>query len=206
MNILLTNVGKEFHNQFVIRNINHSFSTTDFIGIKGSNGSGKSTFLRLISSILTPSEGKVEYTTAQGNLSHEQARFEFSVSSPAMQLPPKMNIHDIFQFHFIYRKSINQLSTEEILNVSSLWAHKHKLYQELSSGLQQRVKLALACFSQSKFILLDEPTSNLDKEGIRWTHSIFEQYRLKRGIIIASNEERDFSNCNAIYSINQWKP
>ena len=77
--------------------------------------------------------------------------------------------------------------------------------RDSSSGMQQRVKLAMAICSDSSILLLDEPTTNLDKEGMAWYTSILKKYSQNRLIVIASNEERDFELCNKSLSILDFK-
>jgi ABC-type multidrug transport system ATPase subunit len=62
--------------------------------------------------------------------------------------------------------------------------------------MKQRLKLAQAFFSDTKVLLLDEPTSNLDKRGISLYLQLIKQYSNNRLVIICSNDETEYSFCN----------
>ena len=74
-----------------------------------------------------------------------------------------------------------------------------------SSGMKQRVKLAQAIFSDSAVVLLDEPCSNLDAKGIELYHSLINTYCRERLVMVCSNDKVEYSFCNEVISINDFK-
>ena len=85
---------------------------------------------------------------------------------------------------------------------------KHILDKEIryfSSGMKQRVKLVLACFSSSSLLFLDEPTSNLDKVGEAWYLDLVEDTVKDRLLIIGSNQEHEYAFCNEYLEIMDYK-
>jgi ABC-type multidrug transport system ATPase subunit len=72
--------------------------------------------------------------------------------------------------------------------------------------MKQRLKLALAILSDTPYLLLDEPTTNLDTEGVQWYRQLIEQYTAGRTLVIASNVEVDFDFCEHHIDIPQYKP
>ncbi|KKX49510.1 ABC transporter ATP-binding protein [Sphingobacterium sp. IITKGP-BTPF85] len=72
--------------------------------------------------------------------------------------------------------------------------------------MKQRVKLALACCSDSAFVLLDEPTSNLDTAGEGWYLELVDKTkRADRLFIICSNQEKEYNFCDQTLSISDYK-
>ena len=71
--------------------------------------------------------------------------------------------------------------------------------------MKQRLKLALAILSDTPYLLLDEPTTNLDTEGVQWYRQLIEQYTAGRTLVIASNVDVDFDFCEERVHILDYK-
>lgn len=205
MNITLDSIGKQYSSGWVIRDVYHHFESNSITGIKGKNGSGKSTLLRIISSMLTPTEGAISFTLQGETLELEQIPQKISHVAPSIELIDSLTIAETLQFHFAFREMVSGESVAHLLETVWLTDSKELQISELSSGMKQRLQLALAFFTKSELILLDEPTSNLDEEGIDLYYHLIDNYQLGRTIVIASNEERDFKHCQEILDVNQWK-
>jgi ABC-type multidrug transport system ATPase subunit len=81
----------------------------------------------------------------------------------------------------------------------------HKYIKNFSSGMKQRLKLALAFFSESPVMLLDEPTSNLDEHGINWYMQNIRSNISNKLILISSNQPAEYSFCDKIINLNDFK-
>ena len=86
-----------------------------------------------------------------------------------------------------------------------LQAAANKQIRFYSSGMKQRVKLAQAIFSDVEIILLDEPCSNLDANGIELYHSLIKNYCLQRLVIVCSNDEVEYNFCKEIIAIQNFR-
>ena len=80
-----------------------------------------------------------------------------------------------------------------------------KQIRYFSSGMKQRLKLAIAIFSNAPILLLDEPCSNLDKEGIELYHDLIQQYALHKLIIVGSNDPQEYSFCKHQVNLLEYK-
>ena len=74
-----------------------------------------------------------------------------------------------------------------------------------SSGMKQRLKLAQAFFSQTTVLLLDEPTTNLDEEGIEVYKNLWAKHTANRLVIVSSNDKTEYENCNDVIKIGDYK-
>ncbi|MBK9456393.1 MAG: ATP-binding cassette domain-containing protein [Bacteroidetes bacterium] len=83
--------------------------------------------------------------------------------------------------------------------------HQHKAIKSFSSGMKQRVKLITTLMSDCEIIILDEPTTNLDIKGVDWYLSLVEKVRNNKLIITGSNLEREYSFCNHVMNIADYK-
>jgi len=198
MTITLDGIGKRFHKDWVFRSLSHSFTSSTRCAIAGPNGSGKSTLLKIISGQLRASEGSVNYNRDSSRVGDEQVYQWMSVSAPALELIEEFTLEEHLRFHSRFVRM--SASADQIMTAIGLTDHRHKRIADFSSGMKQRVKLAIALFSDVPVLLLDEPTSNLDKEGIAWFESELPR-QSGRLIIIASNEERDLAGCDERISL-----
>lgn len=205
MRIELSGVAKKYQSDYIIQNFDYQFSSEEIVGISGKNGSGKSTFIQLISSVLTPTAGKISYFLNDEEIPLEKAKYKIALCSPAMALIDHNTVAETIDFHFSFKEYLPTWNKEKLLQEAWLSSSQNKLVAELSSGMKQRLQLALAFFSNVNCLLLDEPTSNLDEKGINWFNRLIEKYKHNRLLIIASNEDRDFTHCQTIITEQQFK-
>ena len=94
---------------------------------------------------------------------------------------------------------------KEIISIVNLQKAAHKQIRYFSSGMKQRVKLAQAIFSNSPVVLLDEPLTNLDEEGVFLYNNLIENYCKNRLLIISSNDKKEYSFCDQVIDLMQYK-
>jgi ABC-type multidrug transport system ATPase subunit len=100
---------------------------------------------------------------------------------------------------------IPTVDTKEIIFLSSLENAAHKQIRYFSSGMKQRVKLAQAIFSKTPIVLLDEPLTNLDEEGVWLYHNLIEKHCKNRLLIISSNNKKEYLFCDEIIDVRDYK-
>ncbi len=205
MDVLLQQVGKRYPSGWVVKDATHHFTSSSITGIAGHNGSGKSTLLRIISSLLTPDEGSVIHSSKNQEIKKQDVAYKVYHIAPDISLVNRLTIAETLHYHFQFRSLQNGLSTNQLLDLIWLQDVDDKQLSMLSSGMLQRLQLGLAFFTASDLILLDEPTSNLDDAGIELFNHLLSTYRHNRTVIIASNEQRDFIQCDSLLQMNQWK-
>ena len=186
MNDILTTkeLGKNFKHKRVLDQINLNVPTGKIYCIMGPNGAGKSTLLKIISGIEKPTEGVITFKGKDwkredlkviGSLIEEPGLFD--------NLTVEENIKLKLKLHRIENK--NQ---EQILNTLGFGDHNQQKVKGFSTGMRQRLGIALAFMGNPDLVILDEPTNGLDTFGI---HELRELLMLekKQGktIIIASH-------------------
>jgi ABC-type multidrug transport system ATPase subunit len=100
---------------------------------------------------------------------------------------------------------LSALGMKEIISIINLQKAAHKQIRYFSSGMKQRVKLAQAIFSDTPIVLLDEPLTNLDEEGVSLYNNLIENYCKNRMLIISSNDKKEYSFCEQIIDLMQYK-
>jgi ABC-type multidrug transport system ATPase subunit len=192
MKIELDKVSKKFGKQWIFRNISAVFGSGASYAIIGANGSGKSTLLKIVSGIVSPNEGKVSYTLDGKDIPVDEIFRQLSYSAPYLDLPEELSIAEIIAFHQSM-KPLKGITAAELLKMLEIPADKE--IRDCSSGMKQRVKFALAFYTESKILLLDEPTANMDHRWRDWTLDLVKSDKQERITIICSNEpiEYDFA-------------
>ena len=204
MLITLTNTGKRFNREWIFRGVNQQFHSPGRYAITGSNGSGKSTLLQVIAGAITHSEGAVTYQTGGGKqLLPTQHFSEVAIAAPYLELIEELTALEMTRFHAGF-KSLTT-TPELMLEKVSLQAAANRQIRYFSSGMKQRLKLALAFFSNSPVLLLDEPTTNLDAEGNTLYQSLIQEQTAGRMIIISSNVPAEFVCCEKVICMEDYK-
>ncbi len=206
MNIKLDNIGKRYRYEWIFRNIDFHFETGKAYAISGANGAGKSTFMQLLSGHLSPSKGVICYSNHQRDIEIGQLYQYLSFAAPYVELVEELTLSEMIDFHLQFKSLL--CSKEALLDLLQFTkATRSKAVKYFSSGMQQRLKLALAICSDTALLLLDEPTVTLDAQAIDWFGTILQKYAYnkRRTIVIASNISTDFVKNSIAFDIGAYK-
>lgn len=199
-------------------NLSHSFETMlytqvnlqvcegESIAILGVSGSGKSTILNNLSTLLPPKSGRVSLLDKDDI---------YSLSSKEQLLLRRLHIGIVFQAHYLFRgfsgienlKVASILSDERIDNalLESFGIDKviHQQIGELSGGQQQRLSIARVLTKKPKIIFADEPTGNLDKQtALQVMEVLFSYIRTHNAALILATHDQEIANsCSKIYRL-----
>ena len=203
MQIILNNVGKRFNHEWIFRHCDYTFETGKSYAITGPNGSGKSTLLQVIAGSLTHNEGSIQLGLVHGPWTMDNLYKAISIAAPYLELIEEMTAKEMLTFHAKF-KSLS-LSTAQILQIVGLENAINKQLRYFSSGMKQRLKLAQAFFSDSPVLLLDEPTTNLDEDGIALYHQLIDNYTKGKLVIVSSNDKQEYNFCEEVITIADYK-
>ena len=203
MKITLQNIGKKYYNHWLYNEINLTIESNTSTVIIGKNGSGKSTLLQIIAGNIIPNTGNVIWENNKKNIPQEERYKYLSVVAPYLEIPEELNFSELIDFQKKFKPTIHSFSNEQIIDLSNLKKAVDKPIKFYSSGMKQRVKIALALFSETPVLLLDEPCSNLDEESIEWYKESIENYTNNRTVIVFSNNQKEeYSFCKETFTIN----
>lgn len=214
MKISLTNAGKRFNRDWIFRNLSYEFTAGNAYAITGPNGSGKSTLLQIIGGAMVASEGKVDYEIKNkeleirnekvGEAGDNMYRY-IAITAPYLEVIEEMTAKEFLSFHAKFKPFITSVSIQSILEIVGLDKSAHKQIRYYSSGMKQRVKLAQAIFSDVPCVLLDEPCTNLDTEGVGLYQRLIEKYCAGRLVIVSSNDEAEYGFCGEVLKMGDYK-
>ncbi len=205
MKINLTKLGKRYNRDWIFRNLDFQFDEGKHYAITGPNGSGKSTLLQIISGASIFNEGSISYFENGNPFGEEKVYQKISYAAPYLDVVEEMTLTEFFTFHHNMKGWLPGLDTSEIITLSALKNAAHKQIRYFSSGMKQRVKLAQAIFSDVPAVLLDEPLTNLDEEGVSLYHELIGKYCRNRLLIISSNDKKEYSFCKEIVDMRNYK-
>lgn len=198
MKISLDGIGKRYQRHWVFRSISNVYEPAGRYAILGHNGSGKSTLLRIIGGIQPPSSGKISYSQEGTQLLKQEHWFRHvAFCAPGMDLPEELTLREFMEFHFTFKALLPGYTIVDVIKATGLQSASGKPIGDYSSGMRQRVKLAQAMFAQTPVLLLDEPCTNLDEDGVSQYLQWIDQCTAGRTVIVASNDPREYSFCES---------
>ena len=215
--IKLDDVGKRFRYEWIFRNLSTTFEGGKTYALLGSNGSGKSTLMKILSGHLSPSAGKITFTIDEEKQDEDNIYKHISYAAPYVELIEELTLTEMIQFHIKFKPLSKSLTVNGLIEILNFDKSRHKEIRLFSSGMKQRLKLALAICSDSPILLLDEPTTNLDAQGVAWYRQLMSRFTVSEGnldsfgkegnrlTIIASNIEHDYDFCDKMLNIEDFK-
>ncbi|MDP4228989.1 MAG: ABC transporter ATP-binding protein [Bacteroidota bacterium] len=202
-------VTKRYSRASVFAPVSFTASSGKVLSITGSNGSGKSTLLKIIAGVTAPSRGICSWSFGDSesiptNPNREKRNVDFQRDlqkilgfvSPYLELYYELTAIEHVQFvaelkgyHITNDEAVSELTS---FGLDPMIARSERTLKQYSSGMQQRVRLAMAFIAAPKVLLLDEPSSNLDEVGIGILFRRIEDAVEKGALaIIATNDERE---------------
>jgi lantibiotic transport system ATP-binding protein len=148
-----------------IQDLSLSIPQGSIYGFLGHNGAGKSTTIRLLLGLLQPSSGAVRMfgKTLATNRAELYSRSGALIESPSIY--EHLTARENLRIAAVYR-GIAKFRTDEVLEMVGLEKEHNKQTRAFSTGMKQRLGLALALLHNPELLILDEPTNGLDPQGI----------------------------------------
>ena len=167
MSILKTqNLTKRYGGRAAVDNVSLTVEKGDIFGLIGQNGAGKTTFMRLVTSLTRPDSGHISLfgETEPAGLTAARARVGSVIEAPALygNLTAVQNL----EYYRIQRGITDKNRVRQVLETVGLTDTGKKKFKNFSLGMKQRLGLAVAILSHPDFLIMDEPTNGLDPTGI----------------------------------------
>ena len=190
--ITLTNVTKQWGNFIGVNDLNLEIEDGAFVTLLGSSGCGKTTTLRMIAGLETPTRGEIRFDdkimfSDEKNINVPAAKREVGFLFQNYALWPHMTVTQNIAFGLETLKWKKPEITErvkEMLKTLRIEQFADRYPAELSGGQQQRVLLARALCATSKLLFLDEPVSGLDPRVTAEMYDLIERLNHEQGITV----------------------
>ena len=202
--IILKDITKKYGQNTILENISLKAESGRILAITGGNGSGKSTLLKLIMGIEEVSSGEIHYLLNKQEIVDKSFLKNIATVTPELEFYPQLTVQENMELFLGLRDiSFNAKIIAECLERFGLKANVlNKFFGELSTGMAQRVKLAVLLASNSEIWLLDEPGSNIDEAGVNLLlKEISNAKKAGKLIILATNDSREVAVADEIFQL-----
>lgn len=197
------NLSKKYTGKTVLKALSFSHSQ-GILGISGANGSGKSTLLKCLAKLLKPTDGAIHWVDQGEELDQSEVIKQLGYAAPYLNLYDELTVFENIEFLAnLSNPSQTHDSIQELLSRTHILELQNKLFKTLSTGQRQRVKLAASLVKEPSILLLDEPGSNLDKDGHQLVADLVQSEVQKDTlVIIASNDANEMALCDQVISLS----
>ena len=186
----LENINKSYNNELILKNINLYFENTGFISILGPSGSGKTTLLNIISGLIKPDSGTIQYNNLLLNKFNRKSWDSFRTYNLSYIFQDYKLLEDITVIDNIKILTNNNNKIKQLLAKLEINKIQKQKVNKLSGGEKQRVAIARALANDPDILLADEPTGALDTiNSVKIMNILKEISKNKLVIIVTHNIE-----------------
>lgn len=174
---------KSFSGQMAVNNISLNIEKNSVYGLLGPNGAGKSTTLKMITGILKPTSGSIEFD------GHLWKRNDLEHIGALIEMPPLYENLTAYENLKVRTTlfGLDDARINEVLQIVQLTNTGRKRVGQFSLGMKQRLGIAIALLNHPKLLILDEPTNGLDPVGIEELRELIRSFPTKGITVILSS-------------------
>ena len=178
-----TNLCKKFNGYMAVNQVSLCIEKNSIYGLLGPNGAGKSTTLKMITGIMRPTSGTIEFNGTQWTREH------LNDIGALIEMPPLYDNLTAYENLKVKTTLLgcSESRIEEVLQIVGLTQTGKKRAGQFSLGMKQRLGIANALISQPKLLILDEPTNGLDPIGIEEMRNLLQSFPAKGITVILSS-------------------
>jgi heme exporter protein A len=176
----------------VFQDVSLELRAGEVLVVSGQNGSGKSTFLRLLAGLQRPDAGSIAYGLGEQRYEPRAASALLGWVAPDLMLYRELSARENVQFFARVRGlELGAVAIEALLERVGLGGRGDDRLSAYSSGMAQRLRYAYALLHEPPVLLLDEPTVTLDERGTAVVADVIEAQRRRGIVVVATNDPRE---------------
>jgi len=165
--IEVKNLTKKFNGLTAIDNISFKVKKGEIFAFLGPNGAGKTTTIKILTTLLSPTSGKISLNGSDPTKDQDEVRRSFGIVFQDQSLDDELTAYENMEFHgILYKvpKEIRRKRIEQLIKFVELWNRKDELVKKFSGGMKRRLEVARGLIHHPKMLFLDEPTLGLDPQ------------------------------------------
>ncbi|MEW7290891.1 gliding motility-associated ABC transporter ATP-binding subunit GldA [Aquimarina sp. 2304DJ70-9] len=205
MSISVSNISKSYNEQEALSSISFEIKQGEIVGFLGPNGAGKSTMMKILTTYLSPSEGKalVNGFDIGSQIIDVQKSVGYLPEHNPLYL--EMYVREYLLFNAgVYKISKSRI--EDVINLTGLATESNKKIGQLSKGYRQRVGLACALLHDPQVLILDEPTTGLDPNQLLEIRELIKSIGKEKTVFLSTHIMQEVeAMCDRVIIINKGK-
>lgn len=183
--IIIKNISKSFGYLSVFKKLSFELKAGHCYLLKGNNGQGKSTLLKILASLYSPDEGSITWNTQNLNNCFQAYKKQLFLLSHELGLYENFSpLENIYFFTSLYQKKIDPGQVMSVLEDLRLHHFAKTAIKIFSQGMKKKILLALMILIDPKILLLDEPYSDLDQAGIKFLNNSLSNFINQKNCLI----------------------
>jgi ABC-2 type transport system ATP-binding protein len=175
-------LSKKYGERYAVEGVDAEIRRGQIYGLIGQNGAGKTTFIRMLTGLIAPTDGQIElFGESAARLEKARGRIGSIVETPSL-FPNMTAVENLETQRRL--TGFRRDNTEEMLEFCGVSDTGNKKVRNFSLGMRQRLALALALLAEPEFIILDEPINGLDPKGIVENREMLQRLASERNVTI----------------------
>ncbi len=175
------------HGTMVLKDISLDIDAGEIFGLLGPNGSGKTTLISIFSTLIYPEQGQLRIMGLDAKHDRDKIRWLINISSAKPNFPWSLTVKEnLRHYGMLYGLHGSALAktVEDQIDAFELGEYKDMKFEDLSTGLKQRLSLAKAMLNSPRLLFLDEPTTGLDPDMSMKTRLLIQRIHNEQGISV----------------------
>mgnify|MGYP000907683999 FL=1 len=202
--LLANNISFKYSERFLFKKLDLSISPKSIIQIKGKNGTGKTTLIKILSNILIPTTGEIYWN---GKNIYKNTRYFFNNLTLIMDTNTSkgdMTVSENIQFwQKLFKSPIKNNEIDLLLEMLNIHNYKNTFVKNLSYGEKRKLEISRLILEKKKLWMFDEPYLGLDEEAINIFNETLKSHINAEGMVIfTSHYHLEMRGLNTIYLEN----
>jgi len=185
--IIVKNLTKNFNGFKAVNDISFRVNKGEIFAFLGPNGAGKTTTIKMLTTLLLPTQGEIKINGFDPLKEQDQVRHSFGIVFQDQSLDDELTAWENLEFHgILYNlpKNLRHKRAKELLALVELWDKRQHLVKTFSGGMKRRLEIARGLLHHPKIFFLDEPTIGLDPQTRNKIWEYLKNLNLKEQITI----------------------
>ena len=186
--IEIKNLTKKFKDKVAVNNINLEVKKGELFALLGTNGAGKTTTIKMISTLIMPTDGEIKVLGNDTKKDYMKIREILNVSPQETAIAPNLSVKENIEFMAgVYKIKDKDTKINELIKMFKLEEVLKQKAKTLSGGWQRKVSIAIALINNPQILFLDEPTLGLDVIARKELWKVIESLKGKVTIILTTH-------------------